>query len=64
MAQREPARRQTAGEPPKSKVTMRLGRDGRWVAHVPEPEGTPTSEPAERPPTPEDPRGPFAGEAA
>ena len=57
MPQREPARRQTAGEPPSSKVKMRLDESGRWVPVLPEAaETTPAGEAAERPPddTPED----------
>jgi len=57
MPQREPARRQTAGEPPSSKVKMRLDENGRWVPVLPAAtEKTPTSEAEERPPTPDDPR--------
>jgi hypothetical protein len=48
MPQREPARRQTAGEPPRSKVRMRLDEHGRWVAIEPKaPEATPAGEAAE-----------------
>lgn len=62
MPQREPARRQTAGEPPSSKVKMRLDENGRWVPLLPKAaEKTPTSEAAERPPTPDDRRNPLAG---
>ena len=62
MPQREPARRQSAGEPPSSKVKMRLDENGRWTVLEPETaDTTPTSEAAERPPTPEDPRNRDAG---
>jgi hypothetical protein len=62
MPQREPARRQTAGEPPGSKVKMRLDENGRWVPILPEPaEKTPASDAAKRPPTPDDPRDIVAG---
>jgi hypothetical protein len=62
MPQREPARRQTAGEPPSSKVKMRLDENGRWVPLLPQPdEKTPTSDAAERPPTPDDTRNQVAG---
>jgi hypothetical protein len=41
---------------------MRLDDNGRWVPLLPEPaETTPTSDAAERPPTPDDPRSPLAG---
>jgi hypothetical protein len=39
MPRREPAHRQTAGEPPPAKVKMRLDASGRWVPSVPETEG-------------------------
>ena len=53
MPQREPARRQTAGEPPSSKVKMRLDENGRWVPLLPEAaEKKPASEAAERPKKP------------
>jgi hypothetical protein len=57
VPQREPARSQTAGEPPSLKVKMRLDEKGDWVPDVPKVETTATTEPAERPPTPDDPRG-------
>jgi hypothetical protein len=61
MPQREPARRQTAGEPPSSKVKMRLDENGRWVPLLPEAADTrPASEAAERPPTLDHPRNPHA----
>ena len=41
---------------------MRLDENGRWVPLLPEPaDETPTSEAAERPPSPEDPRNTVAG---
>jgi hypothetical protein len=61
MPQREPARRQTAGEPPAATVTMRLDEHGRWVPVLPAEQPTPTTEATERPPTPDDPRGAFSG---
>jgi hypothetical protein len=56
MPRQQPAKRQTAGEPPGAKVKMRLDAKGRWVAVEPKPETTETTEAAERPPTPDDPR--------
>lgn len=56
MPKREPARSQTAGEPPSTKIRMRLDEKGRWVPVVRKRITTPTSESAERPPTPDDPR--------
>ena len=57
MPKREPARHQTAGEPPPSKVVMRLDEEGRWVPVQPEPERSlETEAAAERPPAPDDPR--------
>ena len=56
MARHEPAKNQTAGEPLGNKVKMRLDAKGRFVA-VEEPRVTnATTEAAERPPTPDDPR--------
>ncbi|HWK29077.1 MAG TPA: hypothetical protein VNS09_21125 [Solirubrobacter sp.] len=56
MARQEPARSQSAGEPPNLKVKVKLDAQGRWRA-VSEPrETTEVTEPAERPPTPDDPR--------
>lgn len=41
---------------------MRLDENGRWVVLEPETaDATPTSEAAERPPTPDDPRNRDAG---
>jgi hypothetical protein len=57
MPQREPARRQTAGEPPSSKVKMRLDEHGRFMPVLPEAdEAKPASEATERPPAPGDAR--------
>jgi hypothetical protein len=56
MPKREPAARQSAGEPPGGVVRMRLDAKGRWVSAEPKPETTETIEAAERPPTPDDPR--------
>jgi hypothetical protein len=56
MPKHEPSGRQDAGEPPSAKVKMRLDAQGRWVAvHAPRVTST-TTEAAERPPTPDDPR--------
>jgi hypothetical protein len=56
MARHQPAKNQTAGEPPPTKVKMRLDAKGRWVTADPPPELIPTTEAAERPATPDDPR--------
>jgi hypothetical protein len=56
MPRHEPAGRETAGEPPGPKVKMRLDAKGRWVPVEPERDLTTTTEAAERPPTPDDPR--------
>ena len=56
MPRHEPSRRQTAGEPPPSKVKMRLDDKGNWVPIVLDIEPVEPAEPAERPPTPDDPR--------
>ena len=62
MPQREPARRETAGAPPSSKVRMRRDEHGRWVPiEAKRAEPTPASEAAERPPTPPDPCNTLAG---
>lgn len=56
MPRQEPARSQTAGEPPSLKVKVQLDAKGKWRP-VEEPvETTETTEAAERPPTPDDPR--------
>jgi hypothetical protein len=57
MPKREPAAHPTAGEPPSGVVRMRLDAKGRWVSAEPKPETVETIEAAERPPTPDDPRG-------
>jgi hypothetical protein len=55
MARHEPAGRESAGEPPADRVTMRLDANGRYVP-VDKRETVATIEAAERPPTPDDPR--------
>ena len=55
MARHQPAKTGT-GEPIGEKVTMRLDAKGRFVPVLPERETTETTEAAERPPTPDDPR--------
>ncbi len=61
MPQREPARRQAAGEPPGSTVKMRLDEKGRWVPVLPEAETPPAEDAADEPPAPGD-RRDAAGE--
>jgi hypothetical protein len=68
MPKREPAARQDAGEPPGAKVMMRLDANGRWVPVIKKRVTNTTTEPAERPPQPDDPRSslirnlpPFGG---
>jgi hypothetical protein len=56
MPRHEPSGRQDAGEPPAAKVKMRLDAKGRWVPVHPPSDTTTTTESAERPPTPDDPR--------
>jgi hypothetical protein len=56
MPKHEPSGRQDAGEPPAAKVKMRLDAKGRWVPVHPPREMVTTTEAAERPPTPDDPR--------
>jgi hypothetical protein len=55
MPRHQPARTGT-GEPLKGKVKMRLDEKGRFVPVPPEQETKETTEAAERPPTPDDPR--------
>jgi hypothetical protein len=56
MPRHEPSGRPAAGAPPDLRVRMRRGPDGKLVP-VLEPEPTvETTEAAERPPTPDDPR--------
>jgi hypothetical protein len=55
MPRHEPARRQTAGEPPNLKVKLRR-ENGKLVPVEERAETTETTEAAERPPTPDDPR--------
>src|SRR3954465_13083179 len=52
----QPAKKQTAGEPPGQKVKMRLDAKGRWVPVEDPRETVETTEAAERPPTGNDPR--------
>jgi hypothetical protein len=55
MPRHEPAGRESAGEPPPERVTMRLDANGRFVP-VHKRVMVETIEVAERPPTPDDPR--------
>ena len=55
MPRHQPARTGT-GEPIGEKVKMRLDKNGRFVPVLPERDTTETTEAAERPPTPDDPR--------
>lgn len=59
MARHEKSRQPLSGEPPSEKMRVRLGPDGKPQIVRPEKKVTSTTEPAERPPTPDDPR-PFA----
>jgi hypothetical protein len=60
MPRQEPARSQTAGEPPPLKVKVQLDAQGKWQPVEPPRETTETIEVAERPTTPDDPRpAPF-----
>jgi hypothetical protein len=56
MPRQEPARSQTAGEPPNLKVKVKLDAEGRWQPVQTPRETTETTEAAERPTTPDDPR--------
>jgi hypothetical protein len=56
MPRQQPAPSQTAGEPLAAKVRMRLDDKGRWVPVLRKRVTTPTTEAAERPTTPDDPR--------
>jgi hypothetical protein len=56
MPRQEPARSQTAGEPPPLKVKVQLDAKGKWQPVEPARETTETIEAAERPTTPDDPR--------
>jgi hypothetical protein len=56
MPRQEPARSQTAGEPPPMKLKVQLDAKGEWQAVEPPRETVETIEAAERPPTPDDPR--------
>jgi hypothetical protein len=55
MARHQPAKTGT-GEPLGPKVKMRLDEKGRFVPVQPEQDTTETTEAAERPPMPDDPR--------
>ena len=68
MARHEPLGRDAPGAPPDMKVRVRLGKDGRPQIVTPERRTVETTEAAERPPTPDDPRSanmrnvpPFGG---
>ena len=56
MPRHEPAGRQSAGEPPPLKLKVQLDPAGKWRAVEPERKLVETTEAAERPPTPDDPR--------
>jgi hypothetical protein len=56
MARHEPLGRAAPGAPPGMKVVLRRGKDGAVEAVVPPQETAETTEAAERPPTPDDPR--------
>ncbi|MGH2840993.1 MAG: hypothetical protein ACRDKY_09245 [Solirubrobacteraceae bacterium] len=68
MARHERSRQPHSSEPlgGKVRVQVRLDADGKIEIVRPKQKVTPTTEPAERPPTPEDPRpfsehGPYGG---
>jgi hypothetical protein len=66
MARHERSRQPHSGEPLSAKIRVRKGADGKPEIIRPEKKTTSTTEPAERPPHPEDPRpfsghGPYAG---
>jgi hypothetical protein len=56
MPRHEPLGRPAPGAPPDMKVRMRRGPDGKVEVVVPERQLVETTEAAERPPTPDDPR--------
>jgi hypothetical protein len=56
MPRHQPSERYDPAEALAGKVVMRRGPDGRLEVVVPERELTETTEAAERPPTPDDPR--------
>ncbi len=58
MARHEPLGRAAPGAPPGMKVTVRLGPDGKPEVVVPPEEAVETTEVAEKPPMPDDPRTP------
>lgn len=55
MPKHEPGH-QASGEPIGNVVRMKLDANGRYVPAEPKPETVTTTEPAERPPFPDDPR--------
>ena len=56
MARHEPLGRAAPGAPPEMKVTVRLGPDGKPRVVVPPKQTVETTEAAEKPPIPDDPR--------
>jgi hypothetical protein len=56
MPRHEPLGRAAPGEPPDMKVRMRRDKDGKLEVVLPPKETVETTEAAERPPTPDDPR--------
>ena len=56
MARHEPLGRDAPGEPPGMKVRVKRGADGKLQVLLPERKTVETTEAAERPPTPDDPR--------
>jgi hypothetical protein len=56
MPRHEPLGRDAGGEPPDGKVVMRRDANGKLVVVAPPRKLTETTEAAERPPTPDDPR--------
>jgi hypothetical protein len=60
MARHEKSRQPLSGEPLSAKVRVRKGADGKPEIVRPKKKTASATEPAERPPQPEDPN-PFAG---
>lgn len=58
MPRHEPLGRAAPGAPPDMTVRMRRGPDGKLIPVVPPKETVETTEAAERPPIPDDPRTP------
>ena len=56
MPRHEPSRQDAPAVGPGGKVRMRLDPDGRWQVDMPVTETRITTEAAERPPQPDDPR--------